>query len=123
MANLNDDTHTGDDAQAYEMPSEAKALATSTPFFNDDNFDSSANTKSVIDMDGFVSSKDFSLPLPRNDADIGSSHCRESSLPRTNSRMAEDLDRLAIGNINDRSLLKYVIESERNIAIPPHAQV
>lgn len=109
--------------QAYEMPLKAKALAMSPPFFNDDYFHSSENTKSVIDMDKFVSSKNFCLRLPRNDADIESSHCRKSSLLRTKSRMAEDLDRLGIGNINDRSLLRCTIESGRDMAIPPHERV
>ncbi len=122
VANLLDYTNDGVDTQVHEMPSEAKSLAASTPFFNDDYFYSREIKKSVIDVDKFVSSKTSSPRLPRNDADIASSHCRESSLPRTNSRMAEDLDRLSIGTINARSLLRYVLASVRNIAMPPHAR-
>jgi len=57
MENNSDYTNNGDDTQVHEMSLEAKALAESTPFFNDDYFFSSKNTKSAVDVDKFVSSR------------------------------------------------------------------
>lgn len=60
-ANTIDYTDNYNYTQVHQMPSNLNALAASIPFFNDDYFYSSEDTKNMFNVDKFISSKTFPL--------------------------------------------------------------